>query len=238
MADLSDDLRALGRSAVTASDTDTFTARVMAAVPTPGVTRPSLRRRLAIAAVVVLLALVGTPPVRAAIADWFGFGGVKVEQDQSPPGDDDDAAPPVVGGDGGPSVTEAATRVGFPLLLPEALGAPDGVEVSADRRVVSMSWELADRTLRVDQFDGTVDFTLVKQAPRLRFVSVDGQDALWFPLPHRLTLLGADGAPASRPRVAGHTLVLPGATTTFRLEGAGLRLARAVEIARSVEPVT
>ena len=38
--------------------------------------------------------------------------------------------------------------------VPEALGEPDGVEVSADRRMVSMSWTTDEAgVLRLDQFD-------------------------------------------------------------------------------------
>ena len=38
------------------------------------------RRLVALAVGAVLLALLATPPVRAAVADWFGFGGVRVER--------------------------------------------------------------------------------------------------------------------------------------------------------------
>ena len=40
----------------------------------------SRRRRIALVVAAVLLALLATPPVRAAVADWFGFGGVLVER--------------------------------------------------------------------------------------------------------------------------------------------------------------
>src|SRR5689334_3595577 len=44
------------------------------------------RRRVLVAAVAaVLVGLAAAPPVRAAVADWFGFGAVKVERGDRPP---------------------------------------------------------------------------------------------------------------------------------------------------------
>ena len=48
------------------------------------------RRRIAVVTAAVLLALLATPPVRAAVADWFGFGGLLVETGVPGPG----SAPP------------------------------------------------------------------------------------------------------------------------------------------------
>ena len=101
------------------------------------------RRRQVVAAVVaVLLTLVAVPPVRATVADWFGFAGVRVELGDEPGPSE---ARPVGGAGpagrrGGVSVDQAREQVGFELVVPAALGPPDGVEVSADNRVVSMSW--------------------------------------------------------------------------------------------------
>ena len=46
------------------------------------------RRRIAVAVVALLVALLATPPVRAAVADWFGFAGVIVQRGSV---DEDDA---------------------------------------------------------------------------------------------------------------------------------------------------
>ena len=84
-----------------------------------------------------LLALLATPPVRAAVADWFGFGGVRVESvtpSHQRPVSRRQPRPPDV------SLAKAAAMVGFAVSVPEELGEPDGVEVSPDRRMVSMSW--------------------------------------------------------------------------------------------------
>ena len=42
---------------------------------------------------------------------------------------------------------------------------PDGVGVSADRRVVSLTWGAGADTIRLDQFDGTLDPAFWKSSP-------------------------------------------------------------------------
>ena len=118
------------------------------------------RRLVALAVGAVLLALLATPPVRAAVADWFGFGGVRVERGahrhRRPP----DAAH----GGAGRLVSEAAASGrASRVSVPEELGDPDGVEVSPDRRMVSMSWATdEDGVVRLDQFDARFDFSVLK----------------------------------------------------------------------------
>ncbi len=191
------------------------------------------RRRIALVVAAVLLALLATPPVRAAVADWFGFGGVLVEK--GAPSSEAQPPPEVVTGG---SVTEAAATVDFTVSVPEALGAPDGVEVSPDRRMVSMSWSSGeDGVVRLDQFDGRFDFSVLKTAPGVHYAAVDGTDALWFEEPHEVVLLDPDGSRRTESaRLAGHTLIWLDGVTTLRLEG-DLSLERAVEIAESSVPV-
>lgn len=67
----------------------------------------------------VLIVLVLTPPVRAAVADWFGFGGVTVRYEPEgrhvPPG----GAVPVPGcGAERVPLAEAGRRAGFEPLIP------------------------------------------------------------------------------------------------------------------------
>ncbi|MET0915152.1 MAG: hypothetical protein ABWY81_03020 [Jiangellaceae bacterium] len=190
----------------------------------------SRRRRIALVVGAVLLALLATPPVRAAVVDWFGFGGVRVERGPSEPS----AAqpPPEVAQDW--SVSDAAAAVDFTLSVPEELGDPDGVEVSPDRRLVSMSWATdEDGVVRLDQFDARFDFSVLKRAPGVFYAAVGGTDALWFEEPHEVVLLEPDGSRRTEPaRLAGHTLIWLDDVTTLRLEG-DLSLERAVEIAES-----
>jgi hypothetical protein len=194
----------------------------------------SRRRRIALVVAAVLVALLATPPVRAAVFDWFGFGGVVVER--GTPGPGPAPPPPEVTGDS--SLSEAGDAVDFTVWVPTELGAPDGVEVSADRRIVSMTWsDDQDGVVRLDQFDGRLDFSLAKRAPRVFYASVDGTDALWFEEPHEVVLLEPDGdRRAESARLAGHTLIWQDGSTTLRIEG-DLDLVRAVEIAESAVPV-
>ena len=194
----------------------------------------SRRRRIALVVGAVVLALLATPPVRAAVADWFGFGGVLVERDAPRPGAA--SPPPEVAQD--LSVTEAAAAVDFTVSVPEELGVPEGVEVSPDGRLVSMSWSSGeDGVVRLDQFAARFDFAVLKLAPGVRYAAVDGTDALWFEEPHEVVLLEPDGSRRTESaRLAGHTLIWLADGTTMRLEG-DLSLERAVEIAESSVPV-
>jgi hypothetical protein len=193
------------------------------------------RRQAVIVVTAVLLGLLAAPPVRAAVADWFGFAGIIVRDDPNPSGSR--ASPP-------PSVAatttlgEAKSLVAFDPVAPRALGPPDGVEVSADRRVLSMSWAGGDDgPVRVDQFDARLDYTFAKTARDVRYTEVNGASALWFESPHEVVLLNADGTRRfETARLAGHTLVWEHGATTVRLE-ADVSLGRAIEIAGSVTPV-
>src|SRR5687768_12854392 len=183
------ELRMLGRSAGPATaDPDRMAAAVVASLATHREPRFT-RRRLALVAVALLVALLATPPVRAAVADWLGFGGVRVELGD--PGGS--TAPPPPAADEASDVEEAAGEVTFTVLAPRRLGPPAGVEVAADGRVLSMTWTVEGSVVRLDQFDGTLDFAMAKQSPGVLYVAVGGVDALWFEEPHEVVVLDADG---------------------------------------------
>jgi hypothetical protein len=213
-----------------------------------------MRRRALVAALCGLLTvLVLTPPVRAAVFDWFGFGGVEVRYDPS--------AVPSAGAEVpgcGRSVTlaQARERAGFEPLVPDALGVPDAVTVTGEpqgRFLVSLCWREDGHTVRVDEYPARLDPGFVKtvrEPPEWLSLggtaSPDGvQDpALWFARPHLLSfwLVDADGDRYTREeRTAGPTLLwthavggVPGGDQTFRLEGVGSK-GRAVEIAKSLD---
>lgn len=245
--DLVRELTAVGRSAPPAGVDPALVERVMARVaelPAPahrGAVRlagdrlaaASGRRRLVASAAVVLVVLLLTPPVRAAVSEWFGFAGVRVRQGVAPSAT---AGPREV--TGSLSLEEAQRLVGFTLVVPAALGSPDAVAVSRDRRVLSMSWSGgADGTVRLDTFDARVDFTFAKTAPGAEFTVVGGAFAVWIDGPHEVVLLREDGTrPTVGARLAGSTLVWERGTRGLRLEG-DLSMRRAVEIAESVRPV-
>lgn len=244
------DLVVLGRSIDPSPSAVLVTESVMARVAAlPEPTRASRFRRLlgttarwleprgrraAVTAVAVVMALLATPPVRAAVADWLGFGGVIVEPGSPAPG----PAPPPPEVPGGPSVAQAASTVGFTLWVPSELGTPHGLEVSSDRRIVSMTWsDTGDGVIRLDQFDGRLDYTIAKRSPGVRFVPVAGNDALWFEEPHEVALLEPDGSRRTETaRLAGHTLIWQADHTTLRIEG-DVTLQRATDIAESAVPM-
>ncbi|HEX6935129.1 MAG TPA: hypothetical protein VF227_01275 [Actinomycetes bacterium] len=194
----------------------------------------AVRRRSVVAvATALLVALVATPPVRATVLDWFGFAGVVVRQAPTPE-PASSAPPPTVAGT--VSLDEARRLVAFEPLVPAELGAPQAVEVSGDRRLLSMGWTGGpDQVVRLDQFDGRLDYVFAKSAPGVEYTEVGDAFALWFDEPHEVVVLDRDGTRRTETaRLAGHTLIWEHGPTTLRLEG-DLSQARALEIARSVE---
>ncbi|WP_420310906.1 hypothetical protein ACOB87_17380 [Streptomyces sp. YS-B37] len=213
-----------------------------------------LRRRALVAGLCGLLTvLVLTPPVRAAVFDWFGFGGVEVRYDPSAV---PSAGAEVPGCGWSVTLAQARQRAGFEPLVPDVLGVPDAVTVTAEpqgRFLVSLCWRESGHTVRVDEYPARLDIGFaktVREPPE--WLSLDGtvppegiqNPALWFARPHLLSfwLVGADGHRYTREeRTAGPTLLwtqvvggVPGENLTFRLEGVASER-RAVEIARSVE---
>ncbi|MET9900166.1 hypothetical protein [Streptomyces sp. NPDC006446] len=203
------------------------------------------RRALTAGLCGVLAVLVLTPPVRAAVVDWFGFGGVEVRYDPS-------AVPSAgarVPGCPGPSLTlaQAGRRAGFEPLVPDALGAPDAVTVTPEpggRLLMSLCWREHGHTVRIDAYPARLDigFTKTVREPP-QWLRLDGDEefgdpALWFPKPHLLSfwLVGADGDRFTRSeRTAGPTLLwMHESEVTLRLEGVSSRT-RALEIARSLK---
>lgn len=179
-----------------------------------------------VVALAVLLAGLAVSPVGAKVADWLDFHGVMVR--------DDDAVPsgtPVVPSEAPSALSGAA----FDPLVPAELGPPDGVDVSDDGHLVSMSWNDGDATIRLDQFDADLDPYFWKSSPVAVHVDVAGRDALWFPVPHEVVLVPDGGPPETHaPRLAGQTLVVPWDGLTMRLEGT-FELDRATEILSSLE---
>jgi hypothetical protein len=244
---LVDELTRLGRGLAVPRPSEGLATAVLdrvAALPTPTRSLParwwgrvaalwsSGRRRVVVTGAAVLLALLATPPVRAAVADWFGFAGVIVERG---PGSDEPAPPPP-SVDDAMTVARAAGLVGFTPFVPQALGTPEAVDVSADRVILSMSWTTPDGPVRLDQFDGRLDFRIAKTSPDVLYASVNGRDALWFEEPHEVVILDDQERPRSESaRLAGHTLIWPVDDVTLRLEG-DLNLERAVEIGESAVP--
>ncbi|MFI5793409.1 hypothetical protein [Streptomyces sp. NPDC051677] len=198
----------------------------------------------------LLTVLVLTPPVRAAVVDWFDFGGVEVRYDPSA-SPDPGAKAPACGGS--LSLAEARLAAGFEPLVPDALGAPDEVAVTREpqgRFLISLCWSVDDRPIRLDEYPAHLDVSFAKTLRELpEWVELDAappgggapEPALWFPKPHLLSfwLVDADGNRYTREkRTAGPTLLwahgAAAGDVTLRLEGVSSK-ARAMEIARSLD---
>ncbi len=211
-------------------------ARPSAAIGTVRRARRWLRARwrAVVAALVALLAgLSLAPPVRATVAEWFGFHGVVVSQEPGPAPTTTAPPPPPAGRK--ITLAQAQRLVGFVPRLPSALGPPTGVEVSADRRVLSLSWTVGARTVRMDEFNGGVEPRFWKSVRgEVDFEDVDGGPAIWFGTPHDLVVLLPDGTHHREPpRIAGPTLVWEKRGLTIRLEGLRTK-AEAMRVAESV----
>ncbi|MCX4905977.1 hypothetical protein [Streptomyces sp. NBC_00878] len=262
---LPEELRALGRSLDRpgAAGSESMVERVLEQilaerVPVPVAEPPGLAERLravrrwarargrALTAGLcgLLTVLVLTPPVRAAVVEWFDFGGVEVRYDPSAtpsPGTE-------VPGCGGPSLTlaEAERRAGFTALTPPALGTPEAVTVTREpkgRFLISLCWREQGHTVRLDEYPAVLSPGFTKFVPEQPEYVPLGKDtdpaarmALWFPDPHllRLWLVDGDGEFTRSQRTAGPTLLwMSGGDMTLRLEGVESK-SRAVEIAKSL----
>ncbi|WP_129668593.1 hypothetical protein [Phytoactinopolyspora endophytica] len=214
-----DSVPALGRAARLSARASTVASAVARMMRT--------RWRAVVAGLVaVLLAAALTPPVRAAVAEWFGLGGVEVRPGPAVP-----SAPPPPAVVGELGLDAAAGLVDFTPALPAALGEPDAVEVGSGRYRLSMSWVGADGTVRLDQFAGSLAVKFVPDPAEP--VDLGAVDGLWFADPHALNLYGMESADEPEiDRSAGPTLVWMVGETTIRLEGVADR-DRAAEIARS-----
>ncbi|WP_425424649.1 hypothetical protein [Streptomyces phaeochromogenes] len=205
------------------------------------------RRALAAGLCGLLAVLVLTPPVRAAVVEWFDFGGVEVRYDPSATPSHGAEVP----GCGGPSLTlaEAERRAGFAPLAPPALGTPEAVTVTREpkgRFLITLCWREQGRTVRLDEYPAVLSpgFTkFVREQPEYVPLGEDSEfverTALWFPDPHllRLWLMDGDGDGEfiHSTRTAGPTLLwVHEGDMTLRLEGVASR-ARAVEIAKSLD---
>ncbi|MFE1951345.1 hypothetical protein ACFW9D_12840 [Streptomyces sp. NPDC059524] len=189
-----------------------------------------------VAAVVVL-----TPQVRAAVYDWFGFGGIEIHYAPStspapaPGAQDRRCGAPL-------AMDEAVVKAGFRPLVPAELGSPDSIAVTyapGDRPVVSLCWRKDDRTVRLDEFPARLDigFTTTVSDPPDQ-VSVGRESGLWFAQERRAGFQLLDGQGQrwhqAQPTAGPAMLWSHGAHLTLRLEGVASE-GRALKIARSTD---
>lgn len=205
--------------------------RRIAAGRCPAVGRSWLRAAAAVAlAAVLVIALV--PPVRQAVAGWFGIGVEFVDE-----------LPPLGRelGIGEPQPLEAVRReAGFTVLVPELLGDPDEAYLD-DRQRVWLLYRAGEGRpetaiggvgVLVAEFPDEAGFPLAKlvdpAVTTVEMVTVGGREALWIEgAPHGL-VLGTD-----RARLAANTLLWQQDDLTLRIESA-LTLDESVAIAESL----
>jgi hypothetical protein len=250
---VADGLRELGRALVVTDPPADLAAAVLARVAAEPVPRPArwrrvrdrvvvhagrARRVVVVVVAAALLTLVVVTPAGARVAEWLGLGAVVVVQTPRPPGG---STAPVPDGAGDPgagavevSLDDARARVPFPLGVPAALGDPDRVQITADGRVVTMTWS-ARPELRLDQLAGEPSpYYLKRYHGEMQNVVVAGGPALWLPGPHSLEYVDPTGADQLEPaRTAGPSLVWQRGGVTLRLEGEP-DLTAALAVAESV----
>jgi len=238
-------LRAMGNELVMASSRGDAVAAVLnriedepAPVRTPGFGRvralagevvESVRRQrrlvvaLLVAAVVVVLA---ASPVGAKVREWLGFGAVVVQEQSSAAASDSLTSAAASEGTEIP-LEQAADAVQFPIGRPTLLPAPDRVTVSAEGRLITMSWAaghtsgVAPGEVRLDQVSGLLDpYFFKKYYPEVDFVRVDGIESLWLRQSHPIVVLDPDGTERSESaRLSGPALIWQNKGVTLRLEG-------------------
>ncbi len=242
---LEQELRGLGRTLVVDPPPDDLVERVLNRLPaqhrrrTPWAWLRARRRRLvAVVVAAVLLGLGLTPPVRAAVVEWLRIGGVLIRTEPRVAGPSPTPQPPPRTGET-VTLAEARRLVSFPVGVPEALGMPERIAVSDDRRVVSMDWGSGAGQVHLDQFDGQLDWIFLKRTREpFEVVMVSGRDAVWFATAHEISYVDRSGQERTeQSRISGPSLVWERAANrtlvTVRLEGK-FQQSEAIRVAESM----
>jgi hypothetical protein len=205
---------------------------------------------------VLLVAVVLTPPARDAVADWLGLRGVEiVPMPASPTSTATPVGSPSAGAlllDGrNESLAEARGRVSFPVLVPSEslVGQPYAVYTSDEPAGGRVTLAYAPRPdlpetretgvgLLITQFRGESIPFIQKGLPRgttATPTSVNGARAFWIAgSPHLLIIRDRSGVMHEQPsRLAANTLLWERDGITYRLESS-LDLDAALRIAESM----
>jgi len=207
----------------------------------PGLALWPRRRVLLLAVAGLILLLAGT-----AVAARLAIGAIEIRVVRTPPV----STPTAVesGAALGERVTLEGARasVGFPVVLPAALGPPDEVHVAESAfssHVVVLVWEADASRPRIE---GTPWSMILMELPgseeplaskeilaetTFQAVQVGSHDAFWISGPHQLYLPTTEGE--QRFTVTGNVLLWEQEGTTLRLETA-LPKAEAVALAESI----
>jgi hypothetical protein len=197
-------------------------------------------KRWSVAAVAALVAVTGAvAPARAAVVEAVGdllrVAGIEVRREPSTGGLP--ARPSPLPSLRSARLEEVRRLAPFPVRVPQALGAPEAVEVAdPDRRgaprVVTMTFR--GGAVRFDQFDGAASPAFFKSAQSAEWAEVGADPGIWLPGPHAVTYVGRDGVErTATARLAAPTLIWDTGGYTYRLEGIPT-LAEARQVALSL----
>jgi hypothetical protein len=198
-------------------------------------------RRVALVAAAALLVLTGllavSPGLRAAVFEFLGISGAKVEVHESvaPPSGPSFAGQALLGKQ--LSVEEAEDELGFALTLPRGLGDGVGVFMLREGGATIATVAFRNGDLLLSQFSGSIGqetigkSVTIGQAERVRVGDALG---IWVEGPHTVYVQDpVIGTIESRPLLGGNTLLWSVGDVTFRLEGSA-DLEEALRIARTV----
>jgi hypothetical protein len=190
---------------------------------------------------VAIGAVMAVPQTRAAILEFFHLRGVAIERVEELPtvSTQQDFNKLFVGEP--VSLAEARRRADFEVVVPEALGDPDGIyyqETPPGGMVSFVYGTLEQPRALVTEFHATVKDVILKKAAadtEIEAVNVDGEPGYWLSgEPHDFSYLDENGEFRQElVRLAGNTLLWERGPLTLRLE-ADVPKAQALRIARSV----
>ena len=264
-AELEAHLRQLGRSLDVPAAPDYATRVRERLISDPPATRPAAPDRrtrpvgwfrpLATAAVVLVLAVavvLSVPATREAVAEMFGFDGVRVRSlptaapsPRTTLDADLDLGEPV-------SLDQARQQVSFTVSVPSVpeLGAPDSIYVRDERGLESVSLVYLPRAgfpagadsrvgALVSEYSGSAmpyfEKLIEAGAPMTRVTVAGRWPGLYFATPHEVLVRSPDGVVhADGPRLSAPTLVWVQGDVTYRLEAA-IDLDRALAVASAFE---
>ena len=187
---------------------------------------------------VAVAAVMAVPQSRAAILEFFGIKGVKIERvEKLPPVPTQGSL--ILGVE--TTLEQAAERAGFRVRVPEELGEPDAVYFATVPRggMVSLVYgDPDDPRALFTQFRGSFEEAIFKKVvtdATIEPVVGLGDVALWLEgEPHYFSYVDADGNfNSENVRLAGNVLLWELGELTLRLE-ADISRQEAVAIAHSV----
>ena len=201
-----------------------------------------LRRAVALVLALVTLcaSLWAVPQVRAAIAEWWQMGAVRIFPVQATPSPPVTPLPPPDLSQLGSLVTlaEAQAEVSYSIWHSPDLGPPDALYVRRDYdpAVVSLVWFDAAAPEQIKAMLWHINLPLYSTKwiyiNQMQEVTVNGLPAFGLTGPHQLQLLGNPTAP---PRLVTNTvLIWTDGDMTYRLEG-DFTLEEAVRLAESLQ---